>query len=268
MSSLSRATMVALLMASAVDAMVVFPKADGRAGRGADPQSRSAQMTRLLSKLIDSPADAPSLLREAEPMLLAPFIGVPEEGSVYGDEESLLEDKVEAYEATMSARIDSAAPAQAAALESMLVFVLDSLGFERTADEEESDIDGLSDAMRLRGGGKAKGGGGFQIDDPQVRDAIDSVLRETERGAKALRKKIKPLIVGPTMTDAVFAGAAAGFATGKILFGDPKLLAMAGAAAFAYAHSNPENCPRYLRTASRRCSELTREAREFFTQGA
>ena len=248
--------------------MNLFPKAgmDG-ATYGVSSQSRNALMTALLSKLIESPSDAPSLLRDAKPMLLEPFTGVPEAGSIYGEESSTLEEKIEKYEAVMSARISSAKPEQAAALQSMLLFVLDELGFEQTEEPGVSSESSADETLRLRGGASSHGGSTiFQIDSAALCNGVDAALRETERGAKALRKSLRPLIAGPTMTDALIAGAFTGFATGKILVGDPKLLAMAGSASFAYAHKYPLRVHPSLRKVSRRCSELAHEAREHFTK--
>ena len=260
---------------------MLFPTGAETPKASTGPQSRNAQMAALLSALIESPEQTRSLLREARTLLLAPFEGVPEDGSIYGDAASTLDERVARYEAAMSDRVAKArrsgSLAQSAALESMLDFVLDELGFEREAtdDEEESggaegvaaklaaamasDEAAAEELMRLRGGG-ARGGGSF-LDDPAVRRNVDSVLRATEAGASELRRSLRPLLRQPTATDATAAGACVGYATGKIFFGDPKLLALCGACAFAYAHTYPEKTDARLLSVASRCSELMHEAR-------
>ena len=244
-------------------------------------------MATLLGAMIENPENSPALLEEAASMLLQPFEGIPEEGSIYGDATSTLEEKAEKYEAAMSERIARArtggSEAQAAALESMLTFVLDELGFEQTPDDDAvsggdeiaskmaaalaSEDDGdLDELMRLRGGRRGGGGASALLDDPELRQSLDNVPRATEKGASQLRKNLKPLFGGPTATDYAFSGAFVGFATGKILIGDPKLLAVAGASAFAYSHRWPEKTDRRLRAFARRAAELTHEARTHFTQ--
>lgn len=262
-----------LLGASHSACAMVFPKADPTGGVANAPQSRGAAMTSLLSALIEAPDDSPALLRAAAPMLLAPFHGEPEPGSVYGDATSTVDERVEKYEAVMTERIERAGPAQATALRAMLLFVLDELGYEQTSDDDAEDEGGVDELMRLRGGGtssRGEGGDGISalLRDPAVRDGVDSALRQAERGAAQLRRSLKPVLGGPTTTDAIFAGAAVGYGTGKILIGDPKLLAVVCAASFAYAHNYPERTVPQLRTAARRCSELAREAREYVTKGA
>ena len=124
--------------------------------------------------------------------------------------------------------------------------------------------------IRLRGGGRKDttllDKGSSLLNEPSVRETLDAVLRETERGAAMLRKSLKPA-GGPTTIDAVLSGAVLGVVTGKVLIGDPKLLAVTGAAAFSYAHQCPGQVPPQLRDASRRCSELAHEVRAYFTKG-
>lgn len=248
-------------------------------------------MAALLGGMVEDPEQAPALLKDAAVMLLAPFEGIPEEGSIYGDAACSLEERVSKYEATLSERIAKArkggSAAQATALEAMLLFVLDELGFERDTNEAGGGgtdgnaavaakmavamaADENDDLMRLRGGGK--GSGGFDAlnqlrDDPAVRRNVDSALRTTENLASGMRKALKPILRQPTTTDATIAGALVGFITGKILIGDPKLLAIGGACTFAYAHRWPEKTDPRILTVTRRCTELAHEARMHFTSG-
>ena len=89
------------------------------------------------------------------------------------------------------------------------------------------------------------------------------VLPMAEEGSTSLRKQLKPKARKPTTADAIAAGAAVGFVCGKVVIGDPKLLAMAGAASFAYAHCNPEKSDKRLRAVSNRVAELVHEARSY-----
>mmetsp|Transcript_243 Transcript_243/g.759 ORF Transcript_243/g.759 Transcript_243/m.759 type:complete len:150 (+) Transcript_243:31-480(+) len=93
---------------------------------------------------------------------------------------------------------------------------------------------------RLRGGSASPA-----LLSPERRRLIDDVLRETERSAATLRQRLRPL-GGPTPADAAAAGAALGFCFGKVLIGDPKLLALVGAASFAYAQRHPGSTCRLL----------------------
>jgi len=140
----------------------LFP-APGGAQRASDtsPESRGARMASLLGALVEateSADDTRDLLREASPMLLAPFEeGSEGYGSVYGDAGASLDDKVEAYEAAMSERIQKAqksgGEAQARALSNMLLHVLDELGFEQTPDDARNpDEDDSSDIASPRRG--------------------------------------------------------------------------------------------------------------------
>ena len=81
------------------------------------------------------------LLRAATPLLLEPFRGVPEVGSVYGDASTPLPERAAAYQAAMSERIGKArgagAKAQAAALEALRDHVMVILDTEVDGMREE-----------------------------------------------------------------------------------------------------------------------------------
>jgi uncharacterized protein YciI len=167
-------------------AMALFPR-----GQEDAESSRNAKMAALLGglcKAVGSASETQRLLHEARPMLLEPFEGTPEAGSVYGEASSGLDERVEKYEAAMVERIarvrdaGGEAQAQALALTNMLEYVLDELGFEQTADsdgtadvdddvvaaklaaamaaerEEEEGENGLGRITRLRGGMAAPDG--------------------------------------------------------------------------------------------------------------
>ena len=125
--------------------------------------------------------------------------------------------------------------------------------------------------LRLRGGATA-------VLDEELRHQLNSwllqaeetssklrknILPMAEEGSTQLRKKLKPVGSLATGVDAAAAGAVVGFATGKILIGDPKLLAMAGAASFAYAHKYPEKSNVRFRDVANRFADLAHEARTY-----
>ena len=68
-------------------------------------------------------------------------------------------------------------------------------------------------------------------------------------------------LVGATVFDAMFAGAASGYLCGKLLIGDPALLALAGCMSFGFAKEFPE-CkwlpPRFVRTSRRAAGAVAR----------
>ena len=103
------------------------------------PQSRNAAMAALLGAMLDAPQESNRLLAEANDLLLSPFFGVPDEGSIYGAATSTLEERVVSYEAAMQDRISRTRRAgsveQADALQCMLSHVLDKLGYEQTSDD-------------------------------------------------------------------------------------------------------------------------------------
>ena len=86
---------------------------------------------------------------------------------------------------------------------------------------------------------------------------LDGALGKAESGLGSLRRQlgraqddlgdvdqaVRPRPAGRT-GDAALSGCALGLACGWIVVGDPKLLAVVGAASFAYVHRNPACSPR------------------------
>ena len=97
-----------------------------------EPQSRNSAMADLLGDLIDATDDETmvgALLSSATPMLMRPFIGIPEPGSIYGTAESTLSEKAAAYRTAMEERVGRARGSgngerQALALERLSAHVL------------------------------------------------------------------------------------------------------------------------------------------------
>lgn len=129
-----RHSLVLFVVTSALGSSMIFPNAGAGYGPSADAQQRNKKMAGLLGAMIATPADSALLLRDAAPMLLAPFYGEPEPGSIYGDSTSDLDGRITAYKTAMAERISRASPDQAVALQTMLDFVLGELGFECTPD--------------------------------------------------------------------------------------------------------------------------------------
>jgi hypothetical protein len=214
---------------------------------------RPAQMAKLLGDLVDAidgGADrdvSKRILGDATAMLLQPFFGVPEPDSIYGTPESSLEERLTAYKESMQERITRARKAggetQAEALEMICDHVIENLPSDPL--------------LRLRGGGS---GSKPTLSADTVRKDLDSFLVQAERGLASVRKSIKPH-TAPTTLDAAVAGAVCGFSCGRILIGDPTLLALVGASAFSYAHHYPSRANPRLLSISRRFAELAHEAR-------
>ena len=125
--------------------MSLFPR-DPYDNEAPTPQSRNAAMAALLGALMEDPQESSRLLADADGLLLAPFFGVPDEGStVYGSAGSTLEERVESYEAAMKDRINRtrcAGSVEAAdALQCMLEYVLDRLGYAQTDDGASGGAD-------------------------------------------------------------------------------------------------------------------------------
>ena len=189
-------------------------------------ENRNARMATLLSRLIEAPDSAPEILRASNAMLLAPFRGSAEPDSVYG--EGSVAEKLRKYTAAMDERITRATDGQAHALRLMRDHVVAEL-----LGDGDDDLDTI---LRLRGGSAVRSRLHQGLD--AVCDTADVVLHEARRLAP--RSRLRPL---PTTTDAVLAGGCAGFMCGKVFIGDPKLMALVGASAFAYTRHNPDQVP-------------------------
>ena len=89
---------------------MIFPSSEGELSAvvSLPPKSRQEQLTDLLASLAARPEDAPNLLHDATPMLLAPFLAeAPAEGSIFAPGMSL-EEKIETYRETLEQRIGAA----------------------------------------------------------------------------------------------------------------------------------------------------------------
>ena len=238
---------------------------------------RNAKMATLLGALIDDPESAKELLRESDSLLLAPFrAGSAPAGSVYGTGSA--QEKLAKYEEAMNERIERASSSgplgqrQAAALRRMRDYVVAELAEESAEEDDGYDGDDLDPLIRFRGGNtlRLRGGGRFGRAPwrSTVHEGVDAILDGTEAASKTLSKGLRDLEPTlrrtlrsldprpmPTMGDAAVAGAAAGFLCGAVLVGDPRVMAVAGAAGFAYTHRYPEKVPSRVCAVVDRCSD-------------
>ena len=125
--------------------MDLFPQDPKKFGSWTkNPQSRNAKMALLLGSLVDAESqdEVQALLRDARSLLLEPFVGEPDPGSIY-EGAATLDEKVERYEASIVERIGRAEGPQKAAFQSMLDYVLDELGFEQDDAGEEDAGDAV-----------------------------------------------------------------------------------------------------------------------------
>ena len=270
----------AVLLAVVLPAAALFPK-EIASGRRA-PDGRNAAMASLLSGLVSAADDAAArttLLQDATPLLLAPFRGIPEEGSVY-DGLTTTKDKAAKFQATISeraarARSGSNEPA-AVALEQIRDHVLTCLAEEEEEEEgaaptaptdalaaaaaaiarqEEEDA---ADIFRLRGGGRSSS-------PPANREweaLVDETLDQAERGIGRLRDRLRASTMhGITIGDAAFSGFVCGFLCGQLLIGDPLALGVGLGATFAFAQHYPEKTNPRLRGAAWRGGTIVRRVR-------
>ena len=109
--------------------------------------------------------------------------------------------------------------------------------------------------------------------DRRVDDAAalaKSAARGARRAVSTAKLDVADGLVGATVFDAMFAGAASGYLCGKLLVGDPTWLALAGCMSFGFAKEFPE-CkwlpPRFVRTSRRAAGAVARlraqHAKEF-----
>lgn len=236
--------------------MMIFPSADVPAARKGE--DRNIAMATLIAYLGDARTDdeAQALLNDATPMLMAPFIGLPDEGSIYEGCATLLE-KADKYRTVIAERAKRARStnneAAARALERMgehvvaqLTLLEQELADEDAAGAEDADgaEDGPDDAItRLRGGGR----GGAPVD-REWEQTVDDALDTAGRGISRLRAELRGRSGAGRVTlgDAAFAGFACGFAFGQFIVGDPMVLGLGLAGTCAFAHAQPENAPTRL----------------------
>ena len=231
---------------------LVFPTNENMpASRRGTPGTRNFEMATLLADLTkaESEADADALLREASPMLLQPFEGIPEPGSVYDGMKTTAE-KADAFRITVTERAaktrTAGNEATATALERLRDHVL-----RLVADSEAADA-----VARLRGGGRRAQA------DRDWEQKVDSALDTAERGIARIRSAVRTKsLQGVTAGDAAFSGFVVGVVFGKVLVGDPLVLGLGLGATFAFAQNFPEKAPARLQDVALRGGLIVRRAR-------
>ena len=219
-------------------ALQLFPKADIASSPSA-PDGRNAAIAALIKNLIDASDDETakqSLLDDATTLLLEPFVGIPEEGSVFEGCDTE-EEKAAKYRGTIAlraakARASANGEATAVALETMRDHVL----------------------LKLRGGGKPSQA------DKDWDSKVDKALDKAEEGINKLRDALKTKSVqAPTAGDAAFAGFVTGFACGTVLIGDAVYLGVGLGAGCAAVQKWPEKVsPKVAKIVARGGSVVSR----------
>lgn len=92
-------------------------------------------------------------------------------------------------------------------------------------------------------------------------ETLDGACLSAESGLRSLRRQLRSPALAPSTVDAALAGAAGGWLTGKVLVGDPKWMAAAGAASFAWAHRFPQRSHTRLCALARKPTRLVRRLR-------
>ena len=203
------------------------------------PDGRNAAIAALIKNLIDASDDETakqSLLDDATTLLLEPFVGIPEEGSVFEGCDTE-EEKAAKYRGTIAlraakARASANGEATAVALETMRDHVL----------------------LKLRGGGKPSQA------DKDWDSKVDKALDKAEEGINKLRDALKTKSVqAPTAGDAAFAGFVTGFACGTVLIGDAVYLGVGLGAGCAAVQKWPEKVsPKVAKIVARGGSVVSR----------
>ena len=228
------------MLAVVLSALALFPRADITPAPRA-PDGRNAQMATLVQNLIAKNTDdaaCSALLNEATPMLLAPFRGIPEPGSIY-DGLNTVSEKAEAYREVIAQRVTKADPSTAKALTRLADHVLACV--EEAEDAEDEVTMTAAEAAEVLA--RLRGGGGRKLP-PKSREwerSIDSALDKAEDVIGELRSTLRAReAFRVTSGDAAVAGFVCGFAFGQIIIGDPMLLGAGLAATAAFANANPE----------------------------
>jgi len=198
---------------------------------------RSAKMAALIHRLADSysfdfPAEADELLRSHRAFLLAPFVGHPECGSIYGDGST--EDKVQRYVSSLNERIEKAhaiptGSRLAAALARMRDYVVAELEPAGAARASAS----LATLTRLRGGTVRA----------RLHSGLDAVVDQCVNLADTFVDIRRSTIEPPNVFDALVTGTFTGLLFGAYFFREYKRSTIVFASAFAITHTFPERIP-------------------------
>ena len=231
---------VAQLFALVSSSAALFPRADIAPAPRA-PDGRNAAMGTLVKNLIAQSGDedaCAALLDEATPMLMSPFIGIPEPGSVY-DGMNGMQEKADAYRSAVAQRVAKADEQTGAALSLLAGHVLACVAAELAKEDgRATDESSTAEAIaRLRGGGR----GNVLSNTREWERTVDSALDKAENCISQLRSSLRPReAFRVTNGDAAFAGFACGFAVGSVFIGDPFILGIGIGGTFAFANANPE----------------------------
>ena len=242
---------------------LLFPRADEGNPAPKTQGDRNVEMATLISFLADAQSDdeVQTLLDDATPMLLEPFRGFPEPGSIYEGLETT-EAKADKYCTVIAERTKRARStgntAAATALERMGAHVLALLAAERG----EGPYDPAAALKRLRGGGSKPKGAAIQSREWERQ--VDEALDKAESGIRKLRTELRGRsAVSSTVTagDAAVAGFICGVACGTLLVGDPLLLGVGVGGTFAFAKSSPDKVYPVLAQVAWRGGSVVRRVR-------